>query len=136
MFKTFFTVLLIFVFVLSLQQLLVNMIFNVQPKSRQRMKQNYQNQLTGINSSINIEKLPNELGRTWYDYATNNVMGRMMAHALDTNDGFDGLHFVFMKRQPNATGNRYVAYNYFDFNFEIFYGNQNVTEIQQMDGEE
>ncbi len=43
-----------------------------------------------------------ESGRTWYDYANNKVNGRMMAHACGTGD--DGIHFVFMKRQPDASG--------------------------------
>jgi hypothetical protein len=69
-----------------------------------------------------------ELGRTWYDYTDN--VGRTIAHALDSNDGQDGIHFVFMKRQPDAAGNRYVTYDYWDLNLGLFYGNQSITEIQ------
>ena len=66
-----------------------------------------------------------ELGRTWYDYATNSVMGRMMAHAFD--NGTDGLHFAFMKIFPQGA-ERYVTYDYYDLTLGTFFGNASVTE--------
>lgn len=69
-----------------------------------------------------------ELGRTWYDYHTNNVLGRMLAHAYGS--GTDGLHAVFMKILPQGA-TRYVTYDYYDESFGIFYGNQSVTENRQ-----
>ena len=68
-----------------------------------------------------------ELGRTWYDYATNNVMGRQIAHALGSDDGQDGIHFVFMKILPQ-NAERYVTYDYYDLNLGLFFGNVSVTE--------
>ena len=63
-----------------------------------------------------------EVGRTWYDYATNNQMGRMLAYSTN------GIHFAFMKRQPDAGGPRYVTYNYWDPSLGIFFGDVSVTE--------
>ncbi|MCB0274796.1 MAG: T9SS type A sorting domain-containing protein [Calditrichaeota bacterium] len=67
-----------------------------------------------------------ELGRTFYDYATNNVTARQMAWAVDSQDGVDGIHFVFMKIFP-AAGERYVNYDYYDLVNGLFYGNQPIT---------
>lgn len=50
-----------------------------------------------------------ELGRTWYDYAFNNVMGRMMAHAYTVGD--DGIHFSYMSIFPPGS-QRKVVYCY------------------------
>ncbi len=66
-----------------------------------------------------------ELGRTWYDYAFNNVMGRTVAHAYTV--GNDGIHFVFMKILPQGS-TRCVAYDYWDENLQSFWGNMCITE--------
>ncbi|MEZ4745735.1 MAG: FlgD immunoglobulin-like domain containing protein [Calditrichia bacterium] len=66
-----------------------------------------------------------EIGRTWYDYATNNVMGRMISYAPN------GIHVTFMKRAGSATATRYVTYDYFDYSFGDFFGNQSVTTDRQ-----
>ena len=42
----------------------------------------------------------------------------------------DGIHFTIMKRQPDAAGNRYVTYDYWDLDFGLFFGNQSITEAQ------
>jgi hypothetical protein len=129
MFKTFFTVLLLFVLILSMSAIAGNFelqrVHKVTAEDEARLNQKIKNSTF----SLNIEKLPNELGRTWYDYATNNVMGRMMAYALDSQDGQDGIHFAFNKIATNG-GTRYVTYDYFDFSFGLFLGNQSVTENQ------
>lgn len=80
--------------------------------------------LNAVSGPSPIELAPTELGRTWYDYATNNVMGRMLAYSTN------GIHFAFMKRQPNAAGNRYVTYDWWDLSLGIFYSNLSVTEAQ------
>lgn len=69
-----------------------------------------------------------ELGRTWYDYATNQQMGRMMAHAFGSGD--DGLHFAFMKIIPQGA-ERYVTYDYYYSPLSLFFGNSSVTEIER-----
>ncbi len=66
-----------------------------------------------------------EIGRTWYDYATNGVMGRN----IDTAPG--GVHVTFMKRAGSATATRYVTYDYFENLSGLFFGNQSVTEDRQ-----
>ena len=63
-----------------------------------------------------------EFGRTWYDYATNNVTARNLNHSAN------GIHVVYMKRMPNAAGTRYATYDYFDLSLGLFFGNQSVTE--------
>jgi len=62
-----------------------------------------------------------ELGRTFYDYATNNQMGRM--NAISAN----GIHFAFMKILPDGA-ERHVTYDYFDTAGALFFGNQSVDE--------
>ncbi len=90
----------------------------------------FQQKLNNVQDYDSPEALEsaNELGTTWYDYATNNVMGRTNAHAYGT--GTDGIHFVFMKRQPDQNGPRYVTYDYWDESFGLFFGNQSITETQ------
>jgi hypothetical protein len=66
-----------------------------------------------------------ELGRTWYDYASNNVSGRMIAHSQN------GIHCVFMKIFPTSTSERYVTYDYYDNGLGIFFGNASVTETRR-----
>jgi hypothetical protein len=68
--------------------------------------------------------LAEEVGRTWYDYATNNQMGRMLNHSAN------GIHFAFMKRQPDQNGTRYVAYNYLDTGLGFLLGDIEVTTAQ------
>jgi hypothetical protein len=70
------------------------------------------------------EALAEEVGRTWYDYATNNQMGRMLNHSAN------GIHFAFMKRQPDQNGTRYVAYNYLDTGLGFLLGDIEVTTAQ------
>lgn len=69
-----------------------------------------------------------ELGRTWYDYATNQQMGRMMTHAFGSGD--DGIHFAFMKILPQGA-ERYVTYDYYHSPLSLFFGNVSVTEIER-----
>lgn len=75
---------------------------------------------------VNMSKARVELGRTFYDYATNNITGRMVDKA--DGAGTDGLHFSFMKIFPDAAAQRYVTYDYYDVGSEFFFGNQSVTE--------
>jgi len=118
MLKYFLTFLLIFSCLMQAKDLKQHFAQKVDP-----------NQKSDISNISNIKgplQLPKEinrtvLGRTWYDYTDNN--GRTIAHALDSNDGQDGIHFVFMKRQPDPTGNRLLNYDYFDLNLNLFYGN-------------
>ncbi|MCK6622916.1 MAG: T9SS type A sorting domain-containing protein [Calditrichaceae bacterium] len=65
-----------------------------------------------------------EVGRTWYDYATNNEMGRALAHAYGT--GTNGIHAVFMKILPQGAARR-VNYDYYDEDLGGFYGNWEIT---------
>ena len=76
---------------------------------------------TNTNSHPQLpEKLNrHEIGRSWYDYAWNNQSGRTMAH-----DSLGGIHFVYMKLQPDISGIREVAYDYWNDSLGIFYGNQ------------
>jgi type IX secretion system substrate protein len=130
MFKSLFTVVLMFVLLLSMSAFAgkydLQRVHNVTAEDEARFEEKMQNS----SLSLNTEKAPTELGRTWYDYATNGHMGRMMDYALTSTDGQDGIHFTFMKRQPDATGNRYVTYDYWDLNLNLFFGNQSVTEAQ------
>jgi hypothetical protein len=61
------------------------------------------------------------VGVTWYDYATNSVMGRMIAESPN------GFHVAFMKIATSGA-TRYVTYDYYDKASGIFFGNQSVTE--------
>ncbi len=105
------------------------------------IKQQYAKITTPHDETKTIEKLKNisvtanvpvingngkyEIGRTWYDYAWNQQSGRTMAH-----DSQGGIHFAFMKRQPDATGNRYVTYDYWNDSLGLFNGNQSITVNQ------
>ncbi|NIT55062.1 MAG: T9SS type A sorting domain-containing protein, partial [Aliifodinibius sp.] len=68
-----------------------------------------------------------ELGRTWYDYAANTTLQRQLAYALESQDGQDGIHFTFMKILPQGA-ERFVTYDYFDLNLNIFFGNASIDE--------
>ncbi len=124
MFKIFFTIFLLFSLIAVAGDFNAQRAHKVTAEDEAR----FEEKLKNANTTLSYPKLANELGRTWYDYATNNVMGRMMAHAYGTGD--DGVHFVFMKRQPDATGNRYVTYDYWDLGLGLYYGNQSITENQ------
>ncbi|NIR51304.1 MAG: hypothetical protein GWN61_18680, partial [candidate division Zixibacteria bacterium] len=65
-----------------------------------------------------------EIGRSFYDYAANNVTGRTMADAFNAGD--DGIHFVFMKILPQGA-ERIVNYDYFNFNIGLFFGNAPIV---------
>ncbi len=82
-------------------------------------------QVKNATSTLPLYKLPNELGRTWYDYACNNNPGRTVAHAYGT--GTDGIHFGFMKIAIDGA-ERYVTYDYWDTGFGFFFGNQSIDE--------
>lgn len=71
---------------------------------------------------VNMSKARIELGRTFYDYATNNITGRMIVKSAN------GFHFSFMKIFPDAAAQRFVTYDYYDVANEFFFGNQSVTE--------
>lgn len=78
---------------------------------------------------VNMSKARIELGRTFYDYATNNITGRMVDKAnLNSATLGDGLHFAFMKIFPDAAAQRFVTYDYYDPSSNFFFGNQSVTE--------
>lgn len=130
MFKSLFTVMLLFVLLFSMSAIAGKFDFQRAHKVTAEDEARFEQKMKTSSLSLNIAKAPTELGRTWYDYATNGHMGRMMDYALDTQDGQDGIHFVFMKRQPDATGNRYVTYDYWDLNLGLFFANQSVTENQ------
>ena len=70
---------------------------------------------------VNNKRGQVELGRTFYDYATNNQMGRMVAQSAN------GIHFAFMKILPDGA-ERHVTYDYFDNAGALFFGNQSVDE--------
>lgn len=129
MVKKLFTVSLILFVALSLTALAKD--FNTQraqkvgPEQDELFEQKMRS-LSEFPSAKPIESLDRiELGRTWYDYATNSEMGRMLAHAYD--NGSDGIHAVFMKRTGSATATRYVVYDYYDEGLGGFFGNQEVT---------
>ncbi|MGH1366792.1 MAG: T9SS type A sorting domain-containing protein [Calditrichia bacterium] len=75
---------------------------------------------------VNFSKARIELGRTFYDYATNNIMGRMLDKA--NNAGTDGIHFAFMKIFPTSASERFVTYDYYDIGTNFLFGNQSITE--------
>lgn len=79
--------------------------------------------VSGVQS--NYSKARTEIGRTYYDYAANNIMGRMIAHAFDS--GIDGIHVTYMSIFP-STAERYVTYNYLDFGLNIFIGSASTIE--------
>jgi Secretion system C-terminal sorting domain len=91
----------------------------------------WEEQLDAIKGPVSVSspyiEVAAELGRTWYDYATNNITARQMNHSAN------GLHFAFMKKQPDGTtaSPRYVTYDWYDLSLGTFYGNQSVTEAYQ-----
>jgi hypothetical protein len=92
----------------------------------------FQQRLNNIKNYVSPPSVENanreELGRTWYDYATNNVMGRMIAHAYGSGD--NGVHFGFMKIFPQ-TAQRFVTYDYYNQDIGLFFGNSSVTESRR-----
>ncbi len=124
MFKIFFTIFLLFSLIAVAGD------FNAQRAHRVTAEDEarFEEKLKNANTTLSYPKLANELGRTWYDYATNNVMGRMMAQA--DSGTTHGIHFNFMKRQPDATGNRYVNYDYWNYEFSMFFSNLAITTTQ------
>ena len=80
-----------------------------------------QNKLNNTNFFSPLLAGKTELGRTGYDYATNNQMGRMLAHSSN------GIHFTFMKALPVAA-TRFVTYDFYDPAGLLFFGNQSVDE--------
>ena len=128
MIKTFITVLLVFIFVLSMSAIAGQKDFRNAKVATAADEARFEEMLKNATSTLSFPKLPNELTRTWYDYACNNISGRILAHAYGV--GTDGIHFTPMKRQPNAAGNRYVVYDYWDNGLGFFFGNQSITELQ------
>lgn len=128
MFKSFVTIIMLFLLVLSFSAIAGKYDARnakvVTPADEARFGE----QLKNASTPLSFPKLPNELTRTWYDYACNNITGRTMVHAYGT--GNDGIHFTPMKRQPDAAGNRYVTYDYWDNGLGFFFGNQSITELQ------
>jgi len=118
MLKYFLTFLLIFSCLMQAKDLKQHFAQKVDPNQKSDISN-----ISNIKGPLQLPKKINRtvLGRTWYDYTDNN--GRTIAHALDSNDGQDGIHFVFMKRLPDPTGNRLLNYDYFDLNLNLFYGN-------------
>lgn len=130
MYKSFFTILVLITFVLSMSAMAGKYEFKRVHKVTAEDEARFEEMMKTANSNFNFPKLSGELGRTWYDYACNNITARTMAYALDSGDGQDGIHFVYMKRQPDAAGNRYVTYDYWDNTIGLFFGNQSITEAQ------
>lgn len=133
MFIRFFPATLLIVFTLSLVTIAGNYKLDRATKVTSEDEAKFSEILNGITdytpAQANSSQTAIELGRTWYDYATNNVMGRMLAHAYGSGD--DGIHAVFMKRVPNATATRYVSYDYYNEGLGLFLGNLDITTSRQ-----
>lgn len=128
--RNFFTIMLLSIFTLSLAAL-------AKDYNQQRMQKVtpaddalFQERLNNIKNYVSPPSVENanrvELGRTWYDYATNNIMGRMIAHASTSG----GLHTAFMKIATQGA-TRYVTYDYYDSGLGLFFGNASITESRQ-----
>lgn len=129
MFKSFFTIVILIVFALSINVFSGMNDFKTGKVVTAEDEANFMNKLQNVQGSYNFPKLSTEIGRTWYDYACNNISGRISAYAYTT--GADGIHFAFMKRQPDQNGVRYATYDYYDLSNGLFYGNQSITEAAQ-----
>jgi len=130
MHRQFFTIILLVVFMFSMGAIAGNYQLERAQKVTSDDDARFMERLNNITYHTPAQRQNRdaiELGRTWYDYATNNVMGRMIAHALTTTDGQDGIHCVFMKILPQ-NAERYVTYDYYDLNLGLFFGNVSVTE--------
>jgi hypothetical protein len=86
------------------------------------------NQIKYVGSEF--EAVPEEVGRTFYDYSTNSIPGRQVAYANTGGNFGDGMHIIFMKRQPDENGNRYVTYDYRDIPGGFFFSNGSITETR------
>jgi hypothetical protein len=128
MFKNFITVVVVVLLIFS-----ISFAGNINDQRAQRVTpaddEVFMQRIKGMTSTVNPPAIEARslLGGTWYDYETNNVTARHSAYALDTQDGQDGMHFVFAKIATNGA-QRYVTYDYYDFGLGIFYGNQSVDE--------
>lgn len=128
MHRYFSLILLASLLVLSLNSLAKD--FNAQKAHRVTAEDEalFQESLSNLKHYIYADPLESqgriELGRTWYDYATNNEMGRMLAHAYGT--GPDGIHAVFMKILPQGAV-RQVVYDYYIESLGGFIGNLAIT---------
>jgi len=135
MYRQIFTVMLFVVFILSLAVTAGTYNLERAHKVTSEDEAKFFEVLRGITdytpAQENSSQTAVELGRTWYDYMSNNVSGRMIAHALTSMDGQDGIHTVFMKIFPTSTSERYVTYDYYDLNLGLFYGNASVTETRR-----
>ncbi len=124
MFKIFFTFFLLVILIFS-----VSVVAGNKTQSEQVVTEEdeviFDAKMKNVTSTLSYPKLASELGRTWYDYATNAVMGRMMAHAYGTSP--DGIHFVFMKI-ATSTAERYVTYDYFNEDPPGFLVNASIVE--------
>lgn len=76
------------------------------------------------NSTRRVKAPPEavEVGRTWYDYACNNQIGRMLS--ISEN----GVHFSFMKIAADSA-ERYVTYNFYIDSTGEMAGEQSFTEV-------
>ena len=94
MFKTFFTVLILTVLVLSITAIAgVNDFKNAKIVSSED-EAIFEKELNNVSGSFNFPKLPNELGRTWYDYACNNISGRIILEITGWQDLQAVKHFL------------------------------------------
>jgi hypothetical protein len=128
MHRRLFTMMLFVVFILSLSAVAGNYKLERAHKVTSEDETEFVERLNQItdNTPVQVEQSQSriELGRTWYDYATNNVMGRMLAHSAN------GIHFAFMKIFPQ-NAERYVNYDYYDYTNGIFFGNLPVTSSRR-----
>jgi len=125
MVKIFFTVLCFIILIFSVSVFAVDLTPQkpIKPVGEGDTKLIEYSQFT--TSNLPLYKLPNELGRTWYDYACNANPGRTIAQAYGS--GTDGIHFAFMKIATNGA-QRFVTYDYWDSSFDLFFGNQSIDE--------
>jgi hypothetical protein len=130
--KKFVIVTVLFVFVLSVSVLAGDIKFDRVHKITAKEEAQFIKMLQEITNytspAATNRQGPIEIGRTWYDYPGNTTTGRMMAHALTTTDGQDGIHVTFMKILPQGA-ERYVTYDYFDLGLNLFFGNQSINEL-------
>jgi len=132
MFAKFFTILLIVLLAVSFSTLAKDYNLQRAQKVTPADDELFQQRLDNIKNYVSPLSVENanrtEVGRTWYDYATNNVMGRMIAHAYGS--GTDGIHTVFMKIFPQGA-ERYVTYDYYDESLQLFFGNASVIDTRR-----
>ncbi|TVL98169.1 MAG: hypothetical protein CV087_21650 [Candidatus Brocadia sp. WS118] len=133
MFSRIFTILLIVLLAVSFSTLAKDYNLQRMQKVTPVEDQLWEERMQTLNNYPPANPVENltavEIGRTWYDYATNAEMGRMLAHAY--RSGSDGIHAVFMKRAGSASATRYVTYDYYDVGLGFFFGNVSVVENRE-----